>query len=78
MKIHGGFSAQKVFEDNRQERRKCHAIGNQKGTEKETRKKARESAHRQGQLLYMRLVFSLSFHQPREELKNSPLISFRR
>ncbi len=52
MKIHGGFSTQRVAEDNRQKRRKNYAIENQK----ETGKEARESTHRQGQLQHLRLA----------------------
>lgn len=71
MKIHGGFLTQRVIKDNRQERRKCHATGNQK----ETGKEARESAHRQGQLQHLRLARPPT--EGRVE-KYSPLISFRR
>jgi len=52
MKIHDGFSTQRVIKDNRQKGRKCHATGNQK----ETGKEARESAHWQGQLQHLRLA----------------------
>lgn len=54
MEIYGRFPTQKVIRYNRQKRRKCHATGNQK----KTGQKARKSAHRQGQLQYLRLVDS--------------------
>jgi len=67
MEINGGFSTQRVIKDNGQERRKCHATGNQK----ETGKEARESAHRQGQLQHLRLA-----HPPTEGRVENIIPSF--
>jgi len=65
------FLPKEQLKNNGQERRKCHATGNQK----ETGKEARESAHRQGQLQHLRLARPPT--EGRVE-KYSPLISFRR
>ena len=65
------FQPKEYLKDNGQERRKSHATGNQKETEKE----ARESAYRQGQLQHLRLARPPT--EGRVE-KYPPLISFRR